>query len=58
MIEPLKAIAGRTTMTKPSCADPKKAYSNTMNNAVLGQKLNINCNNERVVSNRKIDYYA
>ncbi len=58
MIEPLKAIAGRTTMTKPSCTNPNKAYQNTMNNVSFGQRLNINCNNERVVSNRKIDYYA
>ncbi len=58
MVEPLKAIAGRTTLTRPSCTNPNKAYQNATNPAFLGQKLNINCNNERVVENRKIDYYA
>ncbi len=60
MIEPLKAIAGRTTMTKPSVANPFGAYKNTMNCSTKGEKLNIDCNEVRSLTRDglKLDYYA
>lgn len=58
MIEPLKAIAGRTTMTNPVKVNPAMAYNT--NYAQKGEKLNINCNEVRSLTRDglKLDYYA
>lgn len=58
MIEPLKAIAGKSMMTNPVRVNPNMAYNT--NYATKGEKLNINCNDTRSVTRNglKIDYYA
>ncbi len=47
MIQPLKAIAGKTMVSNPIALNPQMAYRNSMNYASKGEKLNINCNEVR-----------
>ncbi len=47
MIQPLKAIAGRTMVSNPIALNPQGAYKNSMNYMSKGEKLNINCNEVR-----------
>ncbi len=46
MIQPLKAIAGKTMVSNPIALNPQGAYKNTTNLS-KGEKLNINCNEVR-----------
>ena len=58
MIQPIKAIAGRTMMSNPIALNPQKAYQ--MNYATRGEKLNINCNEVRSITRhgQKLDIMA
>ncbi len=47
MIQPLKAIAGKTMVSNPIALNPQMAYRNSMNCSAKGEKLNINCNEVR-----------
>lgn len=47
MIQPLKAIAGKTMVSNPIALNPQATYKNSMNYASRGEKLNINCNEVR-----------
>ncbi|MBQ8476729.1 hypothetical protein IJ531_06685 [bacterium] len=60
MIKPIKAIAGRTTVTNPIAINPQQAYKNTQNYSQRGEKLNINCNEVRSLTRDglKLDYLA
>ena len=60
MIQPLKAIAGKSMVSNPYALNPQRAYQNTMNSAQRGEKLNINCNDTRSVSlhGKKLDIMA
>ena len=58
MIQPIKAIAGKTMVTNPIAVNPSAAYQN--NYAQKGEKLNINCNEVRSLTRDglKLDYLA
>ena len=58
MIQPIKAIAGKTMVTNPIAVNPSGAYKN--NYGTKGEKLNINCNEMRslIRDGKKLDYYA
>ena len=60
MIKPIKAIAGKTTVTSPIAINPSQAYKNTINYSRRGEKLNINCNEVRYLTRDglKLDYLA
>ena len=45
MIQPIKAIAGRTMVTNPIAVNPNTAYKNDYSRR--GEKLDINCNEVR-----------
>ncbi len=47
MIQPLRAIAGKTMVTNPIAMNPQNVYKNSMNYSSRGEKLNINCNEVR-----------
>ena len=47
MIQPLKAIAGKTMVSNPIVLNPQGAYKNSMNYMSKGEKLTINCNEVR-----------
>ncbi len=58
MIQPIKAIAGKTTVTNPIAINPSAGYKN--NYSQRGEKLNINCNEVRSLTRDglKLDYLA
>ena len=58
MIQPIKAIAGKTMVTNPIAVNPQQAYNNNYNR--MGEKLNINCNEVRSLTRDglKLDYLA
>jgi len=58
MIQPIKAITGKTMVTNPIAVNPAMAYQT--NFAQKGEKLDINCNEVRSLTRDglKLDYYA
>ncbi len=61
MIQPLKAIASSTMMSRPVALNPQKAYSNTMNYTPMGEKLDYKCNEVRTLTTsggHKLDIMA
>ncbi len=58
MIQPIKAITGKTTVTNPIAINPAAAYKNIYSQR--GEKLNINCNEVRSLTRDglKLDYLA
>ncbi|MBR2069030.1 MAG: hypothetical protein IJ877_04625 [Candidatus Gastranaerophilales bacterium] len=60
MIQPIKAITGKTMVTNPIATNPSMPYKNTQNDSQRGEKLNINCNEVRSLTRNglKLDYYA
>jgi len=63
MIEPVKGIAPSFTskyQSNPVVQQAQRAYRDTVNPAYVGEKLNINCNDQRYVvrEHRRLDYIA
>lgn len=60
MIQPIKAIAGKTMVTAPVSLNPQNAYKNATNFMSKGEKLNINCNEVRSLTRNglKLDIMA
>ena len=58
MIQPIKAIANKTMVSNPFAINPSKAYQT--NFSFRGEKLNINCNEMRSLSQngKKLDILA
>lgn len=49
MIKPIRAMMTNQMMSNPISINPQKAYSDTRNYRPLGEKLNINCNENRLI---------
>ncbi len=60
MINPIRAISAKTMMSNPIALNPQKAYNETTNYALKGEKLNINCTETRSVTKqgKKLDIFA
>ena len=60
MIQPIKAIAGKTMVSNPIALNPQRTYQNSLNFATRGEKLNIDCNEMRSITKcgKKLDIMA